>query len=539
MSFKNVLALRKAGRLEEAIAMARADINKNRDEWSCKALFWCLHEKTKTADFEHLTLLTDEMRDLLTSMNGDSIATECMQRIEKRLIPHSEEIRNLSEQSKIASKAMDAFDSILNIFNAGELHISLHTDFAWVIYRALHADQSENVELRKRLIEVYKDLDIVKPSVIHSLILNEAVRVEKEWPQMFMFTEFILWWDLNNLTDDDWERFVTTDGIQQLSRVEKMIYLYTKEILSVANLQPSADFMSVIDKVIGKWPDDDNLLRCKALLIAKQGDRDGAIALYKKLIAMSSGQKCYIWNELSDLVDNKNLKIGLLSKAILLKTKEEFLGKIRAQLAQLLYDNGQVSNALYEVEKVKATYAEKQWNLPLQVKDLIHVIPHNTKATDNTTQYALWAKTADEYLYNNLPIRYMVKVAHREESFTKNGQQRKDIKWFLTDREGNTERIHPNKYNLAKANIGECFTVRCFEDKIVSISPTDKRNVTWQKSIQGFVSIKTNKEGKKFGFVDNCYVPEKLAQRVTDGAFVECIAICQNDKWRCIDIYHR
>ena len=293
MSFKEVNILRKAGQIEAAINMAREDLARLRDEWSCKALFWCLHEVAKSADLETLAQLAVEMRDLLENMGQDSVAAECMQRIDRRLIPHAETVRRASEDAKTPTNAVRAYNSVLEIFNAGELHESLHNDFAWIIWRTLHADQSENVEYRKDLIEVYKQLNVEHPSMLHSLILNEAVRVEKSWPQMFMFTEFIEWWDLENLTDDDWNQFVTDDGTSLMSRVEKMIYLYTKEILSIQHLTPSAQFTTVLDVAIRKWSNDDNLLRCKAMLMSKQGEKEVAINLYKKAIKLTSGQKYF------------------------------------------------------------------------------------------------------------------------------------------------------------------------------------------------------------------------------------------------------
>lgn len=536
MSFKEVTQLRKDGRLEDATTMAREDLSRMRDEWSCKALFWCLHEEAKTATIERLQQLAEEMQNLLETIGNDDVAVSCMQRIEKRLIPHAVEVRQAAESAKTPANAQVAYNTILAIFNAGELHESLHTEFAWVIYRALHADQSENVEYRKEIIEVYKQLSVERPSMLHSLILGEAVRVEKEWPLMFMFTEFIAWWNLENLTDDDWTNFKTDDGKSLISRVEKMIYLYTKEIQLVEELLPSEEFMQVLDRAISKWSKDDNLLRCKAILLAKQSAKEESITLYKKMIALTSGQKPYVWMELANLVDDIDLKIGLLSKALQLKVQEEFLGKCRAQLAQLLYSKGLHSNALCEVEKVKATYEANSWNLPSQIRGLMQMIPAGTVSADSTSQYSIWATKADEYLYADLPSTYMVKVAHKEEIIERNGRQQKVIKWTLINEAGEVEGVKPRKYNLSKAQIGDCFDVKKSDGRIVSIIPVNADNIAWRKSVRGTISIKNNREGKPFGFVDNCYVPGSVIKNIQDGTMVEAVAIFQDNKWRCISI---
>ena len=535
MSFKEVTQLRKDGRLEDATTMAREDLSRVRDEWSCKALFWCLHEESKTATIERLTQLAEEMQNLLETIGNDDVAVSCMQRIEKRLIPHAEMVRQASAEAK-SSRPTYAYNRILNIFNKGELHESLHNDFAWIIWRTLHADQSEDVEYRKGLLEVYKQLNIERPSILHSLILNEAVRVEKAWPQMFMFTEFVAWWGLENLNDDDWERFKTDDGKSLMSIVEKMIYLYTREIQSIEGLLPSEKFIQVLNCAIGKWPKDDNILRCKAILIAKQGNKEESITLYKKIIALTSGQKPYVWIELANLVDDIDLKIGLLSKVLQLKVQEEFLGKCRAQLAQLLYSKGLHSNAIYEVNKVKATYAANSWNLPSQVRSLMQMLPVGAASFDNTTQYAVWATKADEYLYADLPSTYMVKVSHKEEMVNRNGKQQKVIKWTLISGTGDVEGIKPRKYNLSRAQVGDCFEVKKNDGRIVSIVPTKADNIAWLKRVQGTISINNNRGGKPFGFVDNCYVPGSVIKNVRNGTMVEAVAILQDNKWRCVFI---
>lgn len=534
MSFKEVTQLRKDGRLEDATKMAREDLARVRDEWSCKALFWCLHEESKTASVERLTQLAEEMQNLLETIGNDDVAVSCMQRMEKRLIPHAAEVRLAAESAKTPANAQEAYNTILAIFNAAELHESLHTEFAWVIYRVLHADQSDNVEYRKEIIEVYKQLSIERPSMLHSLILGEAVRVEKEWPQRFMFTEFIAWWGLENLTDDDWNQFVTDDGKKLMSRVEKMIYLYTKEVLSIQDIVPSSEFTAVLDMAISKWNQDDNILRCKAMLLSKLGDKQSAVDLYRKAISLTSGQKYYLWSDLANLTTDNDLKIGLLSKALMLHMSEEFLGKLRAQLALLLCNKGLYANAMYEIEIVRTTYEANGWNLSSQIRGIMQMVPSGVVPADNTLRYAEWALVANEYLYADISSDYMVKVAHREDVIERDGRQRRVVKWTLIDNAGHVEGIKPHKYNLGRARIGDCFEVKRSDGRIVLVLPTDERNVAWRKLVRGVISIKTNKEGKNFGFIEDCYIPEKLIRGMSNGAKVECIAICQDNKWRCI-----
>ena len=537
MSFREVNALRKSGDLEAATAMAEHDIEQQRDEWSCKALYWCLNDKAKQLEGSELSECIDKMRDLLNTIGNDDIAQSCLHRLERRLIPHMDTVRQASDSAKEPAQAHAAYKTILSIYQAGELDISLHNDFAWVIYRALHADQSENVEFRKELLSKYRELSLERSPILHSLILGEAVRVEKAWPQMFMFTEFIEWWGLSNLSEDDWEQFKTGEGNRILSRVEKMIYLYTKEVQSISEIQPSAQFMEVLDKAISKWSSDDNLIRCKALLLTKLGDIEGAIEIYKRIIKLTSGQKYYLWSDLSALVGDIDLKIGLLSKALLLRVPEEFLGKVRTQLAQLLFDKKLYANALYEVQKIEATYQSNGWSVPSNVRYIAQNIPTATQSHNNSDVYPKWAQKADEFIYSDSQNRHMVKVAHREDYITQaDGKSKKVIKWTLVDAQGESVTIKPNKFRLYRADIGTCFEVKKSDNQIISLSAIDAENVNWRKSFKGTLSVHTNKQGKPFGFVDDYYVSGHFLKQVKDGDRVSGVAICTDGKWRCIYI---
>ena len=98
------------------------------------------------------------------------------------------------------------------------------------------------------------------------------------------------------------------------------------------------------------------------------------------------------------------------------------------------------------------------------------------------------------------------------------------------------EGVKPRKYNLSKAQVGDCFEVKKSDGRIVLIIPVNADNIAWRKSVRGTISIKNNREGKPFGFVDNCYVPGSVIKNIQDGTMVEAVAIFQDNKWRCISI---
>ena len=79
------------------------------------------------------------------------------------------------------------------------------------------------------------------------------------------------------------------------------------DILSDEDTPTMHILSNVLDMAISKWNQDDNILRCKAMLLSKLGDKQSAVDLYKKAISLTSGQKYYLWSDLSNLTTDNDL----------------------------------------------------------------------------------------------------------------------------------------------------------------------------------------------------------------------------------------
>ena len=534
MAYKDIMQLRKEGRLEEALQMARADISQSRNLWTCRALFWCLYDSAKNTSGDELSQLVVEMQDLVTDLGDDEVVKSIMDKLSRCLIPHFETVHQAAEEAKSSDNALKSYRTVSDIFSRGELDSRLYSEFGWIIYHALHADKSDNVTYRKEMLARYLKLKLETPSLLHSLILGEAVKVEKTWPEQFMFTTFVSMWDLDNLRDDDWQRFVTDSRRTLPSTVEKMIYLYTKEVRAVNGVVPSEKFLQVLDKAIEKWGKDENLLRCKAMLCEKRGQIDEAIVLYKKILTINS-QKQYLWSELANLVDDIDVKKGLLCKALMSNINEEFIGKIRMHLAEILIGQNLYANALFELNKIKQTYESHGWNLSPEFQSLASQIPSNVSEENNTRRYMSWAACCNQFLYSEYDSDIMVKLAERTELKKVPGKQDKRVtSWQLIDKNGKTQNIRPRKFALSKAPNGTCFEVKLSGNDIVHMSPSSADGIDWVKNVSGTLRKKTNKDGKDFGFVSDCYVHGKLIRGVQDGETICGVAIRRSDKWQLV-----
>lgn len=536
MAFKEVTTLRKSGKLEQALEMARADYNHLQDYWGCVGLFWCLNDKYKLVkELAERDVIVKEMHELAKQIQrSDEYIERALVSADRSLLPHQDEIRTAEEQAKNGD-ALAAYNKVLSFQNDDELASVQYENFGWIIYRALHQNQQISTIERRRMLNNYLKLELPSPSMLHSCILSEAMNTERINPNEFLFTRFIEIWNLENLRDEDWQDGKTQDGNRYPSHVERMITLYSKEIQVVSTALPSETFMSVLQKAIDKWPDNDNLLRDKAIALIKLGKKEEAIGVYKQLVLKFSA-KFYLWSEMAMLVDSDDVKISLLCKALSIKVPEEFLGKLHLALANALIDSKVFDWAKAELDKYKEVYERNNWHLNNTFVDLCRMIPAGTVAIPQ--EYSDHFCKADALVYSDIPSQIMVKIGERSDQVTdhKTQKQKKVRKWMLLNNNGETIKVKPRQFGFQSLPGGQCFEIKMTDGKIRFVKAIEMPSVNWIKRVSGNVRIKTNSQNKAFAFVDNSYVHERLLTGVNDGDYVEGVAICRNEKWQCITL---
>jgi hypothetical protein len=232
----------------------------------------------------------------------------------------------------------------------------------------------------------------------HSEILNLAERFMKENDE-WRFFNFFKNWNPENLRKDDWKE-TKKDEHTYKPLATKAI----KKAFEVLKTQPSEQDLSWLIKpyetAINLFPEDEWLLREKALLHFKNNELDLAIKIYKQLV-LELADKHYVWQEFSDCIVSDNLlKIGMLSKALSLEKNEDFLGDIHLELSKLLIDENLLGNALVELETYKKHRELKGWKLSPQYEDLSKKASSIKQSlTDNRELYKKFSPLAENFAY--------------------------------------------------------------------------------------------------------------------------------------------
>lgn len=241
----------------------------------------------------------------------------------------------------------------------------------------------------------------------HSEILNLAERFMEEndeWRFLYFFKN----WNPENLRTEDWKE-TKKDEHTYKPLATKAI----KKAFEVLKTQTSEQNLSWLiqpyEKAIKLFPDDEWLLREKALLHFKNNELELAIKIYKHLV-LELADKHYVWQEFSDcIISDNSLKIGMLSKALSLEKNEDFLGDIHLDLAKALIDENLLENALIELEAYKKHREIKGWKLSSifdELQQKASSVKQNLK--DNWELYKKYIPFAENFAYADFDWKEVV-----------------------------------------------------------------------------------------------------------------------------------
>jgi len=229
-------------------------------------------------------------------------------------------------------------------------------------WNVLNAQKERRFSQLWQLFENYNDhYSKYGQSKWHSQILGLAERFMSEQEE-WRFLDFFKNWNPQNFSEEDWKETINGDYRNKPLAIKAI----KKAFKTLNNKGVGRDvswLLELYEKAVRKFPDDEWLLREKALLHLKNKEPDRAVEMYKKL-ALELADKYYIWQEFSKCFDIDNpLKIGMLSKALESEKNEDFLGDIHLELARLLLEENLVENAFVELEVYKKHRELKGWKL--------------------------------------------------------------------------------------------------------------------------------------------------------------------------------
>lgn len=406
---QEVFALRKAGSLDEAYAMASEVIEAEpNDEWNIKAFAWCLYDLTKRAvsqnDYPLAKTFVQRLEGLQIS-ESDEILLKSVEHAKVLASPEKKIILQAKEKSKQGNheEALTLFRQAIQLFTDD---VDLNTQFAWELQKEgklIFGAEKVDVQKARKLLAEYIKLKNPRPSLLHSLFLRFADRITDR--EEFNLISFLKLWDLNNLTGEDFEPY-TKDDKTYPSSAEKVIQHSAKLILD-KNLNQEVDFfLPFLDVGIMRFQDNIWLPYYKAKLLHLVHRNEEATEFLIPVVKEKIGDY-WTWSLLAELVieTDKEKAVSCYCKSLLCKGEDKFMANVRTKFAELLIQKELWSEAKFEISSAivaKETEGAKVSDKlrDYQQKDWYKNAPDKKS---NNDYYNSNKQLAEEFIFHPLP----------------------------------------------------------------------------------------------------------------------------------------
>jgi len=368
----DVFQKRKAGQLIDALSLGRELIKKcPHDDWCVKALAWTLIDLIKAAyeknDLEFMNSLGVELKALDIDHSDEILSKSFEYAMSlsdpvKRIIVDA---KRLSKQGN-HTEAIKAFKVALAYFPNDE---TLHESLGWEYYKnGKQHFQGENINVSpaKHVLAQYIGLKNKRPSQLHSLFLRFSDKLLGK--EGFELVSFLKLWDLDNLTDEDFQPYHTDDGKTFPSIAEKVIQHAAKDSLVNGNFEHMQYMLPYVDMAIERFNENEWLVLYKTKLLHALGNDSEAISFAKQIVK-SKINDFWAWELLGDILISSDSQKGFscYCKALMCKSEEKFIASLRLKFADFLIQRSMFPEAKYEVQKAVSSREQEGWKITQQM----------------------------------------------------------------------------------------------------------------------------------------------------------------------------
>lgn len=268
------------------------------------------------------------------------------------------------------------FRKIIGYYRSGDLDTALDFIDIYIAHCSLHA-----------------------ASEWHSRILSVALKLLRG-EQSGQLPEFLVAWDSDYFRDED---FVADIPAARPLAVRALKHCFDAVRLDVARYQPLLPkLIDMFAAVAARVTDNEWIYRKRALMLAWSGHAGMAIGEFRRMAVAGVGS-FYFWLDFSEAVEDRDVKIGLLSKAMLAADECQATAG-RLTMAQLLHFAGLDDRAAVELDAYASQCAEPSARYRAVRATLGDAEPGYT---DNRTFYLQASARADEFVYADVPTAAM------------------------------------------------------------------------------------------------------------------------------------
>lgn len=471
MSSQKIKELRKAGKLEEALTLAKDLLQIEPDNiWNKRAIGWVFY------DYAKLSATSNQYNEFLGWLDE----------LIKLELPEDEKM---------------IFDNLG--WQIGKL-----------IFTLIKTESFDKYPIFQ-LFERIKSFHFTKPSEGYTFIFKAFHKALKDSDKYIEFSE---WWNLQNFTQEDFQKEKLPNGKEVISIAEQAYIAYAKQLLPkqtqghgiAFNKEKAMAFLPSLSNIVDVYPQFQYPAYFHAKLLLAVGDKDNMLEALLPF-AKKKQKDFWVWDILAEAFSNDPEKIlACYCKALSCRSPEEMLVNLRQRMARLLISKKMYNEAKTEVELLVEARTNQNYNIPNEVitwqsEDWFK---NAVSQKSNHSFYKQFIPIAEAILYSDIPeetvivefVNYDKKILNFIASEDKFGAFKYD-RFLKNVKIGETLKIR-----FQDGIKGEFFKV-CTVIKCVDDSFSQK----YLREVDGFVRIKEN---QSFGFIDDIYIHPSIIKKL-------------------------
>jgi hypothetical protein len=474
MPAKEIKELRQAGKLEEAYAMAKAELEADLSNiWGKRNLSWVLYAQL------------DELASNLDAF------IEKINEVKELDLPASEEM--FFENISIAiSKAA----------------------------RVITHEATLDINKIHRLFDSIKELSLKRNSKWFSVLFNAMHKGMKESNR---YIEFADWWDFKNFRPEDFQKEKMPNGKEVMAIAEQAYIAYAKHLLPkqtqhgeiIFNKDKAEAFLPVLSQIVEDYPQFQYPAYFNAKLLLALGDKDNML---ESLLPFAKKKRndFWVWEILAEAFSSDPEKVfACYCKALSCKSPDEMLVSLRQKMARLLIARKLYNEARTEIDLLVHARTEHGFKIPAEVTNWQAMDWYKTavQSKSNFGFYKAYLPIAEALLFSDVPEESVIvefvnadkKILNFIASETKFGFLKYD-RFFSDVKVGDTLKVRFQ--GGSNEGMHQLYTAIKVND--------DTFKKQFMKELQGVVRITA---GKTFGFMDDVFIHPSLVTKykLSDG----------------------
>lgn len=326
MPAKEIKELRQAGKLAEAYAMAKAELDADLSNiWGMRNLSWVLYAQ--------LDELASNLDAFLAKINE----------VKELDLPASEEM---------------FFENISIVISKAATVI---THEATLDINKIH-----------RLFDSIKELSLKRNSKWFSVLFNAMHKGMKESNR---YIEFADWWDFKNFRPEDFQKEKMPNGKEVMAIAEQAYIAYAKHLLPkqtqhgeiIFNKDKAEAFLPVLSQIVEDYPQFQYPAYFNAKLLLALGNMDNML---ESLLPFAKKKRndFWVWEILAEAFSSDPEKVfACYCKALSCKSPDEMLVSLRQKMARILISRKLFNEARTEIDLLVHARTEHGFKIPAEV----------------------------------------------------------------------------------------------------------------------------------------------------------------------------